>query len=111
MGAAILIAGAMIAAAVYFKPMPGRYAALDDKIGVRLDTTTGRYERCGQAAVGGRDSIDGIPADKLRALRFDPTGFRADQFDEAFGQGAANKALAGTTLRVICTAWEDWPGP
>lgn len=45
--AAILAAGAMIAAAVYFKPLPGRYVATDGTH-FRLDTTTGALDRCGE---------------------------------------------------------------
>lgn len=107
--AAVLAAGAMIAAAVYFKPMPGRYHVLKDEVGVRLDTMTGTFERCGRIATGGVRSVVGIPDDEVRRLQFDPTNYRAEQFDEAHGKGAADKALAGTTVRLLCVAWEDWP--
>ncbi|MGH8540686.1 MAG: hypothetical protein ACRETW_09290 [Stenotrophobium sp.] len=83
----------MIAAAIYFKPMPGRYHNLDQMMGLRMDTASGKVERCGFVAVGGSTSIKGIPRDKLAMFRLDPNGNRqAEQFDEAFGKGAADKA-------------------
>lgn len=107
---AILAAGAMIAAAVYFKPMPGRYHMLKDDVGVRLDTATGTLDRCGRVASGGAESLPGIPADKLRMFRLDPNGYNVrENFDQAFGAGAADKALEGTRWSLDCARWEDWP--
>jgi hypothetical protein len=58
---AILAAGAMIAAAVYFKPMPGRYEVPQGTIAVRLDTATGKFDRCDRIDVNGKTGIGCAP--------------------------------------------------
>lgn len=113
--AAILAAGAMIAAAVYFKPMPGRYHMLKDELGIRLDTVTGSVDRCGQVAAAGVNPqadkpLPAHPAQptstQIDALRADPS--LAPAFDEAFGAGSAVEALRSVKQRIDCAPFENW---